>query len=84
MIRLIIMIAAGYGIYRSLKSWAVPNQSRQMGNQDRDQIEDVMVKDPVCQVYLPQREGHMWRYKGDTFYFCSTECLEKFKKEKTG
>jgi YHS domain-containing protein len=58
----------------------MPDRSNQMDASDHPgHIEDVMVKDPVCQVYFPKREGIRWRHGAKTIYFCSLECLEKFK-----
>ena len=40
---------------------------------------DEMVQDPVCGVYLPKREAVTRRGPhGETYYFCSRECREKF------
>ena len=41
---------------------------------------DEMVQDPVCKVYVPQREAQTAVISGETFYFCSRECREKFRK----
>jgi len=41
-------------------------------------IDDVMVKDPFCEVYFPRREGHHLKYEGKDLYFCSSTCKEKF------
>ncbi len=75
----------------------LPDRSRRMGGTgpfqsganrsgreqpDPDQIEDVMIKDPVCQVYFPRKEGVQWRQGGETYYFCSPECLEAFKQNR--
>ena len=78
------MIGVGYGVYRSLRSWIVQAQLRQTGNPDQDHIEDVMVKDPVCQVYFPKKEGIRLKHEGRALYFCSRECLEKFKQKTDG
>ena len=40
---------------------------------------DEMVQDPVCRVYIPKREALTAQITGTTYYFCSKECLEKFK-----
>jgi P-type Cu+ transporter len=41
-----------------------------------------MQKDPVCGMTVdPQRDtAETSSYQGKTFYFCSTECKEKFDK----
>ncbi|MBI4767839.1 MAG: YHS domain-containing protein [Deltaproteobacteria bacterium] len=41
-----------------------------------------MVQDPVCKVYLPKRQANVLKSpKGVYYYFCSTQCREKFIKE---
>ncbi|MBA4394016.1 MAG: YHS domain-containing protein [Desulfobacca sp.] len=38
-----------------------------------------MVLDPVCKVYIPKRQALVSKDpKGETQYFCSTQCREKF------
>ena len=83
MIRFLILLAVGYGLYRALKSWTAPHPQGKMDGRGQDRIDDVMVKDPVCQVYFPQREGIRWSHDGSDYFFCSQACLEKFKLEQS-
>jgi len=40
------------------------------------------VKDPVCGMNIsPEKAAAKYEYKGNTFYFCSNGCTEKFKVE---
>jgi len=42
-------------------------------------LRNELVKDPVCETYIP-RQGALRRSAGPTtYYFCSTACAEKFK-----
>ena len=41
-------------------------------------IDDVMVKDPQCGVYFPQRNSIVVSKNGENLYFCSTECRDKY------
>ena len=50
-------------------------------NGDLSKIDDVMVKDPCCQVYFPKRDGIHLRFKGEDLYFCSDTCRDRFVKE---
>ncbi len=46
------------------------------------EIQDEMVQDPVCKVYLPKRQAVVLKSpNGMNYYFCSTQCREKFIKE---
>ena len=42
------------------------------------EIDDVMIKDPYCEVYFPRRSGIHLRHDGQDLYFCSAECRDKF------
>ncbi len=44
-------------------------------------ITDELVQDPVCKTYVPKKEALVYGKKGRLFYFCSKECLEKFKEK---
>ena len=83
MIRFLFLLAIGYGLYRSLKSWAGPHPQTKMDGHDPSRIDDVMIKDPFCQVYFPQREGIRWSHGGSDYLFCSQACLEKYKLEQS-
>jgi len=43
-----------------------------------DQINE-MVQDPVCKVYIPKNNALSTQKTGTTYYFCSKECMDKFK-----
>ncbi len=37
-----------------------------------------LVRDPVCNLYLPEEDAIKLSWKGQTYYFCSEECKRKF------
>jgi len=37
-----------------------------------------MVKDPVCEVYFPKRNGIHLKHEGEDLYFCSADCKNEF------
>ncbi len=39
-----------------------------------------LVKDPVCGLYIEEDMAVKLYYKGQTYYFCSKECRDKFLK----
>jgi YHS domain-containing protein len=47
------------------------------------EVDDVMVKDPYCEVYFPKRKGIQLKVKGEDLYFCSPECRDKFIESKS-
>ncbi len=77
--RLIILIILAYVGYRLIKRFfAQPSIPKWRGAGDQTGIDDIMVKDPFCQVYFPQREGVRAVINGVEYHFCSKECRDKF------
>ena len=72
-----------YLCYRALKSWMI-QQSRisQKTAQSNisGEIDDVMIKDPLCEIYFPKKDGVHLRADGKDLYFCSEACRDKFVK----
>ena len=48
---------------------------------DKNAAVSQKVIDPVCGMEAIVDEEHSFTYKGTKYYFCSTEDLEKFKKD---
>ncbi len=83
--KLILLIIIAYLAYRAAKSWVVRNlQAPDRDHSGNPSIDDVMVKDPMCGIYFPQREGVELRHGGQTFVFCSTACRDRFLEEQKG
>ena len=84
--RLLIFLALLYLGYRALKIWIRrnvlngTNAYRHTG--PGDQIDEMMVKDPVCDIYFPKNSGVALHIDGKTLYFCSEECKKKYLSEK--
>jgi len=41
-----------------------------------------MVKDEICNTYLPKEDAIKEVYQGKEYYFCSNECRQKFLEQK--
>ena len=80
MIRFIILAIVAYVFYRALKSWMFPasDSSKSVSGRNADQLDDVMIKDPFCEVYFPKRNAVHLKFDGEDLYFCSTACKEKY------
>ena len=78
--RWIILLIAGYFLYRFLRKFlATPNLPKRKPPRE---IQDEMVQDPVCKVYLPKRQAlELKDNKGGLLYFCSPQCRESFIKK---
>ena len=80
MIRFIILAIVGYVAYRAVKKWMYPDSSSSesiAGNKARE-IDDVMIKDPYCGAYFPQRKAVHLNFNGKDLQFCSTRCKDAF------
>lgn len=79
-IRLLIFAILGTVLYRALKSWLGnpgPNL-KDSGYGPPSQVDDVMIKDPVCGIYFPQRDGVILKAAEEILYFCSIECRDSY------
>lgn len=81
LIKILLWLIIIYLGFRMLKSWVLSRLTLQSGNRDTSaEIEDVMVKDPVCGVYVPRREALQIRDQGQDVYFCSEKCRDAYFK----
>jgi len=78
--RLLIFLGLIYLFYRVVKSWMSPQKTSKAAayHQTTPEIDDVMVKDPFCEVYFPKRDGIRIINEGQELFFCSTQCRDKF------
>ncbi len=42
---------------------------------------DQMILDPVCKMYVPRNNAVEELIGGQTYYFCSSNCAQTFKKQ---
>jgi uncharacterized protein len=73
---LVLTVALGYLISQLLS----PNRRvrQETGRQAPTAVAEEMVRDPVCQLYLPRAEAIRRRVQGREYFFCSPGCLDKF------
>jgi YHS domain-containing protein len=78
--RFLIILGLIYVGYRAVKSFVLPGGSSKskVSGKPAGEIDDVMVKDPYCEVYFPKRNGVHLNIDGKDLYFCSKECRDKF------
>ena len=81
--RFLIILALIYFAYRVIKSWMLQGgQSKiKVSREATGEIDDVMVKDPYCEVYFPKRNGVHLKIDGKDLYFCSTTCRDNYIKQ---
>jgi YHS domain-containing protein len=86
LIRLAIILLILYLLYRLFRWVFLPGGKtvkplpRGGGEPPREDL----VEDPVCHTYLPASEARTARFGGRDLYFCSEECLEKYRNEHGG
>ncbi|UCD89827.1 MAG: hypothetical protein JSW04_15805 [Desulfobacterales bacterium] len=78
--RLLILLGLIYLCYRALKSWMAQSglYQKTVSSNDVKEIDDIMIKDPFCEIYFPKKDGVHLRSDGKDLYFCSKACRDKF------
>lgn len=64
---------------RERSNFENPGPSRSRGSTVK---QGTMEKDPVCGTYVDTDSALRRSFRGETKYFCSAECLEKFKQDR--
>ena len=80
MIRLLIwglLLYIGYRIILSLTS-TKKTTTKPGGNREPDSVTH---RDPVCGVYVSEEQAVIGNHDGQRHYFCSMNCLEKYREQ---
>mgnify|MGYP001815762241 FL=1 len=80
MVKFLIFVVIGYLVLRATSRWFLAGWP---SNRDHELIDDEMVKDPVCEMYVPRQEALSLHHSGDIHYFCSETCRKAFKEHLT-
>jgi len=81
MIRLLLLAILGFVVY-SVVVMLVRQLTGRRPTVPREKTgrgED-MVKDPQCGTYLPRSEALTKQVDGETWYFCSKDCRDKYSR----
>ncbi len=77
-----ILLIAGiiYIVYKARKFWLKVKKAVDVAVTGKNSmaVDDVMIKDPFCGVYFPQRQGFELKVNNDMVYFCSEKCRDGF------
>jgi YHS domain-containing protein len=74
-VKLLVWLVLGYVVYRIFKGFA-------SGKDEQVSVEPGGKEvhcDPVCGVYVSGDDAVIGNLEGEKLYFCSRECLEKFR-----
>ncbi len=80
--RLLILCLLIYLGFRAVKMFRSPGKSSARPVRPADRmpvaVDDIMVKDPACGIYIPRKDGIRETIGGETCYFCSVTCRDKY------
>ncbi len=78
--RLIFYTLVIFAIYWLLRSFLKSKPKKKASSQLPSQIEDELVKDPMCGIYIPKQKAITAKIGGKVYYFCSQKCKEEYTK----
>jgi len=80
LLRIILISVFFYLFLRFFKLlFSKPPVNKRPTQQSTSEQVSEMVQDPVCEVYIPKNNSLSIQMSGATYYFCSSECMNKFK-----
>lgn len=80
MIRFLVMGLLLYIGYRILMSLVSAKKPLKKSSTERDQGIETY-RDPICGVYVSEETAVIGRHDGQRHYFCSMNCLEKYREQ---
>lgn len=78
MFRLLVWGLLAYIGYRIIKALTAPKKTV---SASRSHDGEDTVQDPVCKMYLARKDAVVGTLEGNRHYFCSMNCLEKFREQ---
>lgn len=79
-LRILILITLFYILFRLLISGK--KSSAKKSPADEQQAHDVLVEDPICKICIPKKQAFVLSENGESVYFCSAECRDKYQANK--
>lgn len=84
MIKILIYILLIYIVYKVFRSIMAPSgSSTTRSHGETGAVDDIMIKDPVCEIYFPKKDGICLDIDGNEVCFCSKECRDKYLKTRS-
>lgn len=77
MIKLLVILIAGYLLYRWVWSKAAGKMDS-MDSRSAGEVVDEMLKDPHCQAFFPKNSGVSAIIDGQSTHFCSPQCRDAY------
>ena len=80
-LRIILYTLLAYIVYKSIRFYQKLSQKSHSPPKSK-QTSGLMVKDVICNTYLPQEDAIKEIMEGKEYFFCSKECRLKFLESK--
>jgi len=80
-LRVVLYALIAYIIYKAIRIYQKLTQKSHPSPKVK-QTSGIMVKDPVCNTYLPKEDAIKEINEGKEYFFCSQECRQKFLESK--
>jgi uncharacterized protein len=76
-LRIILYALLAYIVYKFIRVYQKLSQKRYSPPQSK-KSSGLMVKDEICNTYLPREDAIKELKEGKEYFFCSKECRQKF------
>ncbi len=76
--RNLLLLILAIIFYYFIRRLLLDTSEKRDKNHSATTIEDEMVKDPLCNIYILKSEAVKRSVRGKRYYFCSSECAKKF------
>ena len=85
LVRIALFLLLAWMLYRGIKSFfiargAKPGAQKSVDPATGQEIE-MMVQDPQCSTYLPQKDAVWIHHRGQDLFFCSETCRDEYLAE---
>jgi uncharacterized protein len=80
-LRIVLYALLAYIIYKFIRLYQTIIKKSKAPPQPK-KISGIMVKDEVCNTYLPKEDAIKEIIEGKEYFFCSKECRQKFLEER--
>lgn len=74
----ILLAVAIYIVFKSMRGLFFSRKTH-VGHETKPVESGEMIQDPMCGVYIPKVKAIEGRVKGETHFFCSSQCLEQYR-----
>lgn len=82
LLKIILYALLFYVIYKLIRFFSAINRLKKVSKPPKNRPSSMMVKDEMCNTYLPEEDAIKEILEGREYYFCSKECQQKFLEQK--